>query len=45
MTEVSNLNEEVIIFSDTHISKFTGLFHKRAFKTGARMINERLRAI
>ncbi|MHA1214831.1 MAG: metallophosphoesterase family protein [Candidatus Hodarchaeales archaeon] len=44
MTESDPLNEEVIIFSDTHISKFTGLFHKRAFKTGARMINERLKS-
>lgn len=36
--------EEVIFFSDTHISKFTGLFHKDAFYTGAKLINRRLKA-
>ena len=36
--------EEVIFFSDTHISKFTGLFHKEAFYTGAKLINRRLKA-
>lgn len=43
MSNVDPSFEEVIIFSDTHISKFTGLFHKRAFSTGVRMINDRLR--
>ncbi|MFX0172035.1 MAG: metallophosphoesterase family protein [Candidatus Hodarchaeota archaeon] len=37
----SNL-EEVIVFSDTHISKFTGLFHKKAYRIGASLIKERL---
>ncbi|UCE15004.1 MAG: metallophosphoesterase [Candidatus Heimdallarchaeota archaeon] len=36
--------EEVIVFSDSHISKFTGLFHKKAFNTGVKMINARLKA-
>lgn len=40
---VSNL-EEVIIFADTHISKYTGLFNKKAFDIGVKMINEHLQA-
>ncbi|MHA2224021.1 MAG: metallophosphoesterase family protein [Candidatus Hodarchaeales archaeon] len=36
--------EEVIIFSDTHISKYTGLFHKKAFNIGVKLINTRLKA-
>ena len=35
--------EELVIFSDTHISKFTGLFHKQAFAMGAKLVNERLK--
>ncbi len=35
-------SEEVIIFSDTHISKYTGLFNKRAFKIGSKLIKNRL---
>ena len=35
--------EQLIIFSDTHISKFTGLFHRQAFEMGAKLINERLK--
>ncbi len=35
--------EELLIFSDTHISKFTGLFHQDAFETGAILINKRLK--
>jgi 3',5'-cyclic AMP phosphodiesterase CpdA len=35
--------EQLIIFSDTHISKFTGLFHRQAFEMGAKSINERLK--
>ena len=35
--------EELIIFSDTHMSKFTGLFHFDAFVTGSELINERLK--
>ena len=37
------VGEELIIFSDTHISKFTGLFHRQAFEMGAKLINERLK--
>jgi 3',5'-cyclic AMP phosphodiesterase CpdA len=33
------VKEEVIIFSDSHISKFTGLFNKKAFETGVKLIN------
>ncbi len=35
--------EQLIVFSDTHISKFTGLFHRQAFEMGAKLINERLK--
>ncbi|MHA1976731.1 MAG: metallophosphoesterase family protein [Candidatus Hodarchaeales archaeon] len=35
--------EELLIFSDTHISKFTGLFHQDAFETGAILINKKLK--
>lgn len=34
--------EEVIIFSDTHISKYTGLFNKKAFNAGVKLVNKRL---
>ncbi len=34
----SSQKEEVIIFSDSHISKFTGFFNKKAFKTGVKLI-------
>lgn len=35
--------EAIIFFSDTHISKYTGLFNKRAFKIGAKLIKDRLK--
>ncbi|MFX1515256.1 MAG: metallophosphoesterase family protein [Promethearchaeota archaeon] len=44
MTSDSPQKEEVIIFSDTHISKFTGLFNKKAFRTGAKLIKDLLKA-
>ncbi len=34
--------EEVLLFSDTHISKFTGLFHEKAFQSGVKMIKQKL---
>ena len=39
----SSKTEELILFSDTHISKFTGLFHQEAFENGAILINKRLK--
>jgi 3',5'-cyclic AMP phosphodiesterase CpdA len=35
--------EQLLVFSDTHISKFTGLFHRQSFEMGAKLINERLK--
>jgi 3',5'-cyclic AMP phosphodiesterase CpdA len=43
LTSKSSEIEEVIIFSDTHISKFTGFFHKESFNSGIKLINERLK--
>lgn len=38
MVNDTSLKEEVIIFSDSHISKYTGLFNKKAFGTGVQLI-------
>jgi 3',5'-cyclic AMP phosphodiesterase CpdA len=38
------LADEVIFFSDTHVSKFTGLFHEKVFRKGVKLVNEILNA-
>ena len=38
MADDSSVKEEVIIFSDSHISKFSGLFNTKVFKTGVKLI-------
>lgn len=36
--------DEVIFFSDSHISKYTGLFHEKVFNMGVKLVNEILNA-
>ncbi|MHA2333450.1 MAG: metallophosphoesterase family protein, partial [Candidatus Hodarchaeales archaeon] len=35
--------EEAIIFSDSHISKYTGLFNEKAFETGVSLIAKKIK--
>ncbi|MFX0013101.1 MAG: metallophosphoesterase family protein [Promethearchaeota archaeon] len=44
MNDEPSMREEVIIFSDSHISKFTGLFNKKAFTTGVKLIQGLIKA-
>ncbi|WP_455462852.1 metallophosphoesterase family protein [Candidatus Hodarchaeum mangrovi] len=41
---MTNQIEQVFIFSDTHISKFTGMFNEKIFKMGVKILNEELKS-